>query len=163
MEIYSGYKNIAPLAEVKATKAENSASLLTDKLVRFHETEIFDEFIATGTTTITLKFDDYVKAKALLIYNSYDYKMSFYHVKSIKFSFRKTDGDDTVKGKAVIKDAYYNFDKYVDIPNETMRPGAPMVFEFEELEIDSVSIVIELPAGQEKMAISEIMLLGKEE
>ena len=162
-EVFTGYKNIAPLATITATNAENSVELLHDKLVRFHDVEVFDEFIANDTTTITLKFDKYYKAKALLIYNSYDYFLSFYHIKSIKFSFVKEEADETVKGKAVIKDVYYDFDKYADIQNEMMRPGAPMVFEFEELLVDSVEIVIEMPADQERMAISEIMLLGKEE
>ena len=43
-----------------------------------------------------------------------------------------------------------------------MRPGAPLIIEFDDMEINKITITIACPTGQEKVAISEIMLLGKE-
>jgi hypothetical protein len=43
-----------------------------------------------------------------------------------------------------------------------MRAGAPMIFEFEELEVNEITIKIECPKGNEKIALNEIVVLGKE-
>ena len=43
-----------------------------------------------------------------------------------------------------------------------MRPGAPMIFEFDELEVNEIKIMINCPKGQELFALNEIIVLGKE-
>lgn len=161
---YTGYSNLAPKAKVTATNMleGSSASYLNDNLVRFQNIDIFEEFKGSGIVTITLDFEDYVTARSLLIYNSYDYYSSFYQVARIDFSFRKVvDGVDCV-GTARVEDIYYDFETYAQLQYEIMRPGAPLIIEFDELEINKVTITIACPTGQEDFAISEIMLMGKE-
>jgi len=117
---------------------------------------------------VTIDFDNFVTAKSLLIYNSSDYYSAFRQISSINFSFReKIEGNPCV-GTAQIKNAEYDFGAHSNEgrPYATstlyMRPGAPMVFEFDELEINKITITIKCPKGQEKVAINEIVLLGKE-
>jgi len=43
-----------------------------------------------------------------------------------------------------------------------MRPGAPLIFEFEELETNKITIKINCPKGQKDFALNEIVVLGKE-
>ena len=43
-----------------------------------------------------------------------------------------------------------------------MRPGAPLILEFDELEVNEITIYINCPPEQEYVSVSEIMVLGKE-
>ena len=162
---FTGYENIAPLATVSATNTVegSSAEYLTDGIVKLHDVDSSTvEFEGEGLVTITLDFDEYVKAKALLLYNSAYYENSFYRVNRIDISFRKEIDGEEYTGVARVEDLYYDFDKYVQIEFEIMRPGAPLILEFDELEIDKITISIYCPEEQESLAISEIMILGKE-
>ena len=161
---YTGYSNLAPKAKITATNMLEGSSVnyLNDSLVRFQMTDIVEEFKGKDVVTITLSFDDYVTARSLLIYNSYDYYSTFYQVARIDFGFRKVvDGKECV-GTARVENLYYDLETYSQIQYEIMRPGAPLIIEFDELEINSVTITIACPSGQEDFAISEIMLMGKE-
>lgn len=161
---YTGYSNMAVAADVTATNvAEGSdASLLNDGLILFHEQDCYGEFYGTGTVTITLTFDDYITARELLIYNSCVYEYAFYQVARIDFSFRKKIDGVNCTGIARVENLYYDFSSYSQIEYEIMHPGAPLIIEFDELEIDKITITIACPAGSEYLAISEIMVMGKE-
>lgn len=160
----SGYKNLAPLATVTATNAidESTVKYLNDGAFRTNEIDVIKEFEGTSLIQITLEFEDYITARSLLIYNSYFYEYAFYQVARVDFSFRDTvDGKDVV-GTARVDNLYYDFEKYSNDDYCIMRPGAPLIIEFDDMEINKVTITISCPTGQEKVAISEIMLLGKE-
>ena len=43
-----------------------------------------------------------------------------------------------------------------------MRPGAPLIFEFDELKTNKIKLTIKCPNGQEDFALNEIVVLGKE-
>ena len=107
------------------------------------------------------------KIKSLLVYNSSDYKLAFTQIARIDFSFRKELEGKPCVGIARINNAKYDFSAYsnVEMPGISkiyMRPGAPMIFEFEELEVNEITIMINCPNGQENFALNEIVVLGKE-
>lgn len=160
----TGYKNLASNAEISVTGMVegSSADYLTDGAVRIHSEDIIEQFEGEGTVTITMNFDEYVTAKSLLIYNSCFYEDAFYEIASIDFSFRKMEDGKEYVGVARAEKLYYDFEQYSSISYEIMRPGAPMIIEFDELEINSVTITLSCPVGQEIVAINEIILLGKE-
>ena len=161
---YTGYSNLAKKADVTATNvAEGSdASYLNDGLVRLQQVDCIEQFYGKKTVKITLDFDEYVTARALLIYNSYDYENAFYQIEKIDFSFRETVDGEASTGIARVEDIYYDFESNAMINYGLMRPGAPLILEFDELEIDKVTITLTCPDGQDVLGISEIMLLGKE-
>lgn len=160
---YTGYSNLAKSATVKATNTldGSSESYLNDGLVRIQEHDCFEEFQGEKTVTITMEFEDYVTAKALLLYNSYKYDEAFYEVQKIDFTFRTTVDGETATGIARIEDVYFDFETYVNLDYGQMRPGAPLILEFDELEINKVEITIACPDGQDVVSLSEVMLLGK--
>ena len=72
------------------------------------------------------------------------------------------------KGIARAENINYDFSTYsnedASYASSTlcMRPGAPMIFEFEELEVDEITIKIDCPKDYDSIAINEIVVLGKE-
>lgn len=161
------YENLISKAKVTINNSKNS-ELITDGLIKLRSYDQVSEYESTKDIKVTIEFENYVTAKSLLIYNSSDYYSAFRQISSINFSFReKVEGNPCV-GTAQVKNAEYDFGAHSNEgrPYATstlyMRPAAPMVFEFDELEINKVTITIKCPDGQEKVAINEIMLLGKE-
>ena len=86
---------------------------------------------------------------------------AFYRVARIDFGFRKEIDGKTYTGIARVDDLYYNLEKYSQLDLGIMRPGAPLILEFDELQINSVTITFVCPDGQENIGVSEIMLMGK--
>ena len=92
-KVYSSleYKNIISKANVKATTSKFSniggkeidSSLLTDGLIKFRTYDQVDELVTDDYLTVNIEFDNYVKAKSLLIYNSCDYYKAFEKVEKI--------------------------------------------------------------------------------
>lgn len=170
------YKNIISSATVTAnTKTYNSNEVavekdtktLTDGILKMRTYDHVEEFTAEKFLTITIKFDDYKKIKSLLIYNSSDYNLAFTQIARIDFSIKKELEGKECTGVARINNASYDFSAYsnVDMPTTStiyMRPGAPMIFEFEELEVNEITIMINCPTGQQTFALNEIVVLGKE-
>lgn len=161
---FTGYKNMAAEAKITAKNMveDSDVSYLNDGLVRMHEIDCVEQFYGKNTVTITMDYDEYITAKSLLIYNSYYYEDAFYQIDQIDFAFRKEVDGKMSTGIARIEDVYYDFETYANIDYSIMRPGAPLVLEFEELEINQVTITLTCPDGQDVLGISEIMLLGKE-
>lgn len=163
-DIYTGYTNLAKKAKISATNVVegSSASYLNDGVVRLHEIDCPKEFYGEKKVTITMDYDEYITARSLLIYNSYEYNDTFYQIETIDFSFRKMVDGKMCTGVARIEDVYYDFETYAMVDYEMMRPAAPMVFEFDEIEVNKVTITLTCPEGQDAVSISEIMLMGKE-
>ena len=167
---FTGYKNLAPQAKATAKQTvdgtttnidDDTCKLLNDNLIRFHYVDIIDEFYAEGIVEVTLTFDDYVTARSLLIYNSCIFDSAFYRVVRIDFGFRKQIDGKTYTGIARVDDMYYDLEKYSQLDLGVMRPGAPLIVEFAEMEVNSVTITFVCPEGQENIGVSEIMLMGK--
>ena len=89
------------------------------------------------------------------------YESAFYRVARVDFGFRKDIDGKTCYGTARIDNMYYDLEKYSQLDSGVMRPGAPLIAEFDELQINSVTITFVCPEGQENIGISEIVLLGK--
>ena len=178
-EAVSGYKNIAPLAEVKATNMVkgSNVSYLTDELIAMHNEHIINdnipEFEAKGTTEITLTFPEYVTARAIMIYNSQDYMKIFTEIDRIEFSYKDEYGNT---GMAYIDNLGFNLDanlvpldyllsedemEFIDDSYYTMRAGGASVAEFNELSINKIKIKIKKAEGKDGLNISDIVVLGK--
>ncbi len=177
-ELVSGYKNMAESATV-TVNGGNDKSLLNDGYLAITQNRIVDEFITDKSETkITLKWDDYFTARAIMVYNSYDYDRIFKNVEKIEFSVRKTKDGKTSYGKAVINDLGFSVEHnrvpllYTygeselteeEIEEFTMMyPCVSAVAEFDEIEINKVTITIKKAKGKSAVGISEIVVLGKE-
>lgn len=171
----SGYENIAPLANVKATNVAEGAKVeyLNDKLIAHSDDDLVKEFSASGETVITLSFKNYVTARAIMIYNSYDYAKAFDSIEKIEVSYRKEIDGQMYNGVAVIEDLGFDFEanfipedylKYNGDRNfDQLRPCSAAIAEFNEIEILGIDVYVKATSGQENVNISEIVILGKAE
>jgi hypothetical protein len=163
------FKNLIPNSNIIAkTTTELDSSTLKDELMKFRSNDKVDEFIADGDLIIEINFDDYITAKSILIYNSSDYYNAFRKIETLDISFRKElEGKECV-GTARASNVEYDLGAYSNAETSYvtstayMRPGAPLIFEFEELETNKITITIKCPEGQESIALNEIVVLGKE-
>ncbi len=163
------FKNLIPNSNIiTKTTTELDSSTLKDELMKFRSNDKVDEFIADGDLTIEINFDDFITAKSILIYNSSDYYKAFRKIETLDISFRKElEGKECV-GTARASNIEYDLGAYSNAETSYvtstayMRPGAPLIFEFEELETNKITITIKCPEGQESIALNEIVVLGKE-
>jgi hypothetical protein len=158
-KIYSGYHNIAGSAEITATNGlpNSNTEFLNDGLFRLHEFGVVEEFEFERTTTMTLKFPEYRKITALMIYNSYDYAKAFARIERIELSFKV----NKTKGIAYLEKLAFDWDLHANIQEQFMRPGGSVVAEFNEIMVDEIRITINAPSGTDVAAISDIVVLGK--
>jgi GH43 family beta-xylosidase len=156
---FTGYENIAGLANIEATNTleTSSTKYLNDGLFQLHEFGNVHEFEFNTSTVIKLNFDDYRTIKALMVYNSYDYDKSFVRVDRVEFSFKS----NKTKGIAFINIMEFDWDLYVNADEEMMRPGGSVIAEFNEFLVNSITIYVSAPVGSDVAAISDIVVLGK--
>ena len=184
-EVVSGYKNVAPLATVSATHVakESDAKYLSDNLIAMHgDTDISyfndwtPEFEVDGKeTVITLDFNDYVTARAIMIYNSHEYKNSFNEIAKIEMAFKNKDGQTGVavidklgfnmSANVVPLDYIYSEDELNDIENlddyYTIRTGGAAIAEFNEISVNKIRITIKKGDNKDGLKVNEIVVLGK--
>lgn len=172
-EVSSDYKNIVGNATVKAegSNIKNTESL-TDGLISLRDGDGTTEFEFSDKATITLDFKDYITARAIMIYNSYDYAHSFDKIDKIEFSYRKIIGGKYYYGTAYIEDLGFDMSSHL-IPQyylltngqtnmNQLRPTGAAIAEFYELEINSIKISVTAPARTQTCRIGEITVLGTE-
>lgn len=161
------YKNIATQAQITATNVaeDSSVSLLNDRLIRFFTWDEYLKEFTTGDgkeTTITMKFDDYVTTRALMVYNSYDYAMHWEKVDRVEMDFVKTVDGKEIKGTAYIDNLKFDTDRHIghngDEEYNFMRPGGAAIAEYDELKVKEIRLTFKHDAP---IAISEIYVLGK--
>ncbi|MDE7372773.1 MAG: family 43 glycosylhydrolase, partial [Clostridia bacterium] len=126
-ESISGYKNLAPLATVKATGGEDSAvKYLTDGLIPFH-TAFAGERIyrSSDKITITLTFEQAVEINSVMIFNGREYRSAFAAIDSIAFRLSEIPAwfNGVKADYAVIQNLAFP-GEYFDDLNETVRAGA---------------------------------------
>lgn len=164
---YSGYKNIASEAEVKATNLNegSKAEYLTDGLVAMtryanqgfsfpavingenYSGYIFESSFK-GETTITLTFEDYKDVRALAIYNSRFMQSAFYDIDHIEFDFLKEDG---AQGTKFIDDLFYDLPAYTSKEDDSaLRQGSAAIAEFNEMKVKEIRINVS-PATTEEI------------
>ena len=159
-EFISGYKNIATSATITAnnTKEGYSVSMLNDELVKYQDFDVVTEYHANeGTSTIKLSWNDWKTARAIMIFNSYDYEKTFVSVKKVEFEVMKSNGSSTT---AVINNLEFDWDWCVN--GNYMKPGGSAIAEFNEMPVKSITITVQSVPGFE-LAISEILVLGKDQ
>lgn len=149
-EIMSGYKNVISQASVTVNNSDDDVSKLTDGLVAMHLNQQHYEFNAkAGTTTITIRFEEAVTTRALLIYNSVDYETAFFNINQIVFN-----GSYRVSNLGF--NSNYINTYFQDFPE--MRPGGAFTLEYDEMLTDTIVITIQ---SNQPIAISNIFILGK--
>lgn len=159
-EAISGYKNIAPQAEISADNSLNDESLLTDGIVKYQEKDLAEEYEADeGTSIFTLTWDDWKTARAIMIYNSFDYYNAFEAVKKIEIEYMKANG---ASATVTVNDLKYDNDWFVDDEWEFITPGGSAVLEFDELPVKSIKITIDAKKDS-ILGLNEIVVLGKDE
>lgn len=164
VEIYSEYKNIAKDATVSGV---DDVQCLTDGLLSVHKygapelMEYVQETEIQKETTLEFDFNEARTVRAVMVYNSKLEQNIFKNIKEMEFICEEN-------GKEVIyyiKDLefsteYYQTNAY-DGKIFYVTPGASTYAEFNELNVKTIRITIEVPEGQETVGISEIRILGK--
>lgn len=163
IEAYSDYKNIA--GEAKVSGADD-VSYLTDGLLSIYKygdpdfMEYVKETTIKETTTFTFDFDEERTVRAVMVYNSKKESDCFRKIAKIEF-ISEENGEEVVR---YIKDVAFS-SEYLTLNDLGdvfyVDPGAAAYAEFDELNVKSVRITIEVPEGQEQAGISEIRILGK--
>ena len=159
-EAISGYRNVAKEATITSdnTYEGSDVKYLNDTVIPYHDNTLAEEYVAgDGTTNITLEFEDYKTLRAVMVYNSRDYDLMFNQVESITFDYRKNGETGTV----TIGPVKYNWD-YYDLENNKPAVGSAVIAEFDELDVKKVTITVSVVTGQDKLAIPEIIILGKD-
>ena len=96
-----------------------------------------------------------------MVYNSKMEDTAFNKVARVEFVCEE-DGKEVIR---YIKDVQFGTDNYLandfDGAIYYIIPGAAAYAEFDELNVKSIRITMEVPEGQENIGISEIKILGK--
>ena len=161
-ELVSGYKDIAGSAQISSdnTAAGSDVKYLNDNIIKLKNYDLATEYeTKSGTADITLSWSEYKTARAIMVYNSYDYEKSFVEIKNIKIYYKGSDGKQHVAETGKIK---YDFDFYSSVSEEVMNPGGSAVVEFDDLPINKIEITIVSPSDSEGVCLSEISVLGKD-
>lgn len=170
--IVGEYKNIADEAEIQVLSGSlaegSSVSWLNDDLLStyvygnpsFYDTYI-GETLITQTTTFELSFEQARAVRAVMVYNSKNMSDMYFNISRIEFVCEE-NGEEVIR---FIKDLEFPEEYYqmADINNEVLyiAPGAAAFTEFDELNVKSIRITVDVPAGQAQVGLSEIRVLGK--
>jgi hypothetical protein len=164
IEAYAEYVNIAEEAKVSGSK---DAAYLNDGLLSIYKyadpdfIEYIQETTITETTTFTFDFDEARPVRAVMVYNSKLETNAFKNVARMEFVCEE-NGKEVVRFVKDVKFADENFQaNEYDGSIFYIVSGAAAYAEFEELNVKSVRITVEVPEGQETVGISEIRILGK--
>lgn len=171
-EASSGYTNVAGDASISVNGAEApSTALLTDGIIATKKNDKEKLFTYSDDMVITLDFEDYVKVRAIMFYNSYDFSNAFSRINKIEFSYREESDGKIYFGTAVINSLTFSFTNnmipryYLIDAGENdlyqLRPSSSAIAEFNELEVNSVKIYLSNYNIDTVSAISEIVILGK--
>lgn len=176
----SGYRNIAEDATV--TVSDGDGALLNDGYLAIDEDRIVEEFITEKSSLeIKLDWEDFVRARSVMVYNSYEWSRLFDNVESIEFSIRQKIDGKYYYGTARIEDLGYDIEKNrvdrrffmltdeqiasgnYDAEYDVIGPCTAAVAEFDEIEFNSVTIKVKKAKGKDGIGIQEIVVLGKAE
>ena len=159
----SGYKNVAPEAEVSTEKEDVELEYLTDDLLSIQKTadETFMSYIQetkiSETTTFKFDFETAKTLRAIMVYNSAFEDTAFLNISRIELTF----ADGSVR---VIRDVKFDTDTFCTVSGGEItyiRTGAAAFAEFYDIDVKSLNITVDVPEGQDEVGISEIRILGK--
>lgn len=157
-EKISGYKNVARKAYVTATGGENGSSTyyINDGTLKMHMFSETEEFLMNKNGSVNLSFDDYVTARAIIVYNSRAYKNAFSAAK-IEIEYQGKDGKSV---KCSTDNLKFNFSLYASVDYKLICAGASVVAEFNEMKIKNVKVTFS--SDNDVIGVPEIVILGKE-
>lgn len=164
IEAYADYVNIADEATVTGS---DNASYLTDGLLSIYKyhNEAFGAYVQetkiTESTTFTFDFAEARPVRAVMVYNSKMEFTAFYNISKMEFVCIE-NGQEVIRyiENVAFSNEYFQANDY-DGSIYYIMPGAAAYAEFDELNVKSVRITVEVPEGQESVGISEIRILGK--
>ena len=164
IEAFAEYKNIADEATISGhadTKYLNDGLLSVYKYLNEDFGKYIQETVISKTTTFTLDFEEARTVRAVMVYTSKDEFAAFAKIARIEFVCIE-DGKEVIR---YIKDVELSAECYqandYDGSIFYISPGAAAYAEFDELNVKSIRITIEVPDGQDSVGVSEIRVLGK--
>ena len=150
-EDLSGYKNIAPFAQVKSENVTNAGAINDNYIVDCYnisgeaEKEVT---LGNGYSFIELTFDQVYEIGGIAIYNSAFFEKILLEIEYIDFG----NGN-------VVNYAQFAYDQYVDENKEFVFPNSAFTVEFlNTFEADHVVICVKSDGAA---ALNEIVVLGK--
>ena len=149
-ESISGYKNIAPLAEVKSQNVTNDKAINDNYIVDCYnltgETEK-EVSLGTGYSFIELRFDQEYEVGGIAIYNSAYYDKLLPEIEYIDFG----NGN-------VIQYPQFCSDQYINEDREFVFPGSAFTIEFlSTFYADHVIVCVKTEAAA---SLNEIVVLA---
>ena len=164
IDAFADYVNIAPEATVSGSE---DAAYLTDGLLSIYKyahpdfAQYVQETTITQTTTFTFDFAQARTVRAVMVYNSKMEYSAFTKVTRVEFVCEE-NGQDVIRYIQDIQFGAENFQANdFDGTLYYIISGAAAYAEFDELNVKSIRVTVEVPSGQESVGISEIRILGK--
>ena len=164
IEAYADYVNIADKATVSGG---DNAAYLTDGLLSIYKyhNDTFGQYIQETmidkTTTFTFDFAEAQTVRGVMVYNSKYEFTAFQKIARMEFVCVE-NGEEVIRyiENVEFSSEYFEANDY-DGTIYYITPGAAAYAEFNELNVKSIRITIDVPAGQDGVGISEIRILGK--
>ena len=157
----SGYENKALAAKTYVSNInENSNKYwLNDDTIMMHEECLVKETIFNrGNSNITLLWDEYVDAKAIMVYNSREWTTAFTQIDNIVIYFKDSNGETYTCETGEIA---FNFDIFSSTDFKLMHAASSSTIEFNNLSINRIDISFSKSNGPEGIiAIPEVVVLG---
>ena len=164
IEAFADYVNIAGDAKISGS---DNVSCLNDGLLSLYKyadpnfLAYIQETVITNTTTFTFDFEEARTVRAVMVYNSKFEDTCFRRVSRIEFVCEE-NGEEVVR---FIKDLEFSSEYYkandFDGTIYYVTLGSSVYAEFDELNVKSIRVTVEVPEGQESVGISEVKILGK--
>ena len=163
LEPYSTYHNIAPEATVSGS---GNLKYLNDGLLSHLKNgpnainNVAGETKITSTSTFRFDFTEARTVTSVMVYNSRLESQIFRQIKQIKLVCVE-NGETVIK---YINNVPFNAEYYQTNSSGKVtyvEPCSAAYAIFGELQVLSVEITVEVPAGQSSVGISEIRILGK--
>ncbi|MGI6767880.1 MAG: hypothetical protein ACOX43_02090 [Bacilli bacterium] len=148
-EVTSGYRNVVKEG-ILSSNAGGDLEKLTDNIIAMHLDEADYEYhVEKGKVKLTIKFNEEVTTRAIMVYNSVDIETSFMKIKQI-----------TINNKLSAKNIGYNplYINDYDPEYPEMRPGGAFIIEYDEIATKEITIEID---NDKAFSISEIVVLGR--
>ena len=166
LDEYSTYHNIAGEAIVSADNGSTNLQYLNDGLLSHLKNgpstinNIAGETKISSTSTFTFDFDRARTVTSIMVYNSRQESQIFRQIKQIKLVCVE-NGETVIK---YINNIPFNAEYYQTNSSGKVtyvEPCSAAYAVFGELQVLSVEITVDIPAGQNYVGISEIRILGK--
>ena len=154
---------------VRGTVKEGGAENLVDGLIPTYlkmnqafENKYVKETEISVTSTFELEFETEQELRAIMIYNSKNTEKAFVKIKDIAFISENNGVEriDYIEELAVDKAASYFFD-FLKNRYDGIHRCSNVYAEFDLIKAKKIRFTVELPEGQERAAVGEVVVLGK--